>query len=109
MQPILILWTCKDSDEAHRIAKELLEQRLVACASILPRVESFFHWQGKIEHAQECKVFLKTVRRHFVSIRDYILGHCSYEIPEIIELEIKQGNPAYLTWLQSEVEEGSRS
>jgi periplasmic divalent cation tolerance protein len=103
MQPILILWTCKDSEEGKQIAKALLEQRLIACASIIPSVESFFHWQGKIEHAQESKVFLKTVRQHFFAVRDYILTHSSYEIPEILELRIEQGNPAYLAWLQNEV------
>jgi len=104
MQPILILWTCKNLDEARGIVKELLDQRLIACASIIPQVESLFRWQGKIEHAQECKVFLKTVRRQFTHVRDFILDHCSYEIPEMIELKIEQGNPAYLAWLQSEVE-----
>ena len=103
MQPILILWTCKNADEARGIVQELLDQRLIACASIIPQVESLFRWQGKIEHAQECKVFLKTVRRHFFHVRDYIIDHSSYEIPEIIELKIEQDNPAYLAWVQSEV------
>jgi periplasmic divalent cation tolerance protein len=103
MQPILILWTCKDAEEARKIAKALLDQRLIACASIIPKVESLFHWAGKIDHVDESKVLLKTVRRHFFAVRDYILAHCSYDIPEILEIRIEQGNPAYLAWLQNEV------
>ncbi len=103
MSPILIIWTCKECFEAEQIIQALLEQRLIACASIIPVVRSFFRWEGKIEHAQECKVFLKTVRPHFLPVQEYILAHSTYEVPEILELAIEQGNPAYLLWLQSEV------
>lgn len=103
MQAILILWTCKDVSEARRISRDLLEKRLIACASIIPTVESYYLWEEQIEHAQECKVFLKTIRQHFLAVRDYILAHASYEIPEILELSIQQGNPAYLAWLQNEL------
>jgi len=102
-RPILILWTCKELEEARRIAKALLEERLIACASILPAVESLFHWQGKIDLAEECKVFLKTDERHFEAIQKKILSRCSYEVPEILQIEIKQGNPAYLAWMQKEL------
>ena len=102
MQPILILWTCKERREAEEIAKALLEQRLIACASIIPAVHSIFRWEGKIEQAEECKVFLKTVRSHFLAVQDYIRAHCSYDVPEIFQLSIEQGNPGYLAWLQDE-------
>jgi periplasmic divalent cation tolerance protein len=101
--PILILWTCKDQKEAKKIILVLLERKLIACASIIPHVESFFQWQGKIEQAKECKVFLKTARKKFIAVRDYILAHASYEVPEILQLPIEQGNPTYLKWMQSEI------
>ncbi len=103
MKPIVILWTCKDTSEAKRIAQVLLEERLIACASIVPQVLSLFSWQGKIETAEECKVFLKSDARHFEAVKEKILLHCSYEVPEILELEVDRGNPAYLSWLQSEL------
>ncbi len=102
-KPILILWTCKDRDEARRIATALLEKRLVACASIIPIVESLFLWDGKIDHAEECKVFFKTDSRHFSAVQEEILAGCSYEVPEILGLSIEQGNPTYLNWLQKEL------
>lgn len=103
MQPILIIWTCKESQEAEKIATALLEQRLIACASIIPTVISFFRWKGNIERAEECKVFLKTVRPLFGAVQDYIRTHSSYEVPEILQLAIEQGNPDYLAWLKSQV------
>jgi periplasmic divalent cation tolerance protein len=103
MKPILILWTCKASKEAEQIAKALIEQRLIACASIIPSIRSFFRWEGKIEQAEECKVFLKTVRPCYLAVQRYILAHSSYEVPEILELTIEQGNPDYLAWLQRQI------
>ena len=101
MQPIFIFWTCKNRTEGRRITTALLKKHLIACASIIPNVESIYHWKGKIETAKECQVIFKTVRRQFLPVRDYIVEHCSYEIPEIIEVIIEQGNPAYLTGLQN--------
>jgi periplasmic divalent cation tolerance protein len=101
--PILIIWTCKDLKEAKRVAKILLEKRLVACASIIPVVESLFHWEGKVDSAEESKVFFKTDSRHFKAVQEQILAECSYEVPEILGLPIEQGNPEYLSWLQNEL------
>lgn len=102
-QPILILWTCKDSEEARRVSQVLLKQRLVACASIIPVVESLFHWKDKIDRAQESKVFFKSDARHFSAVKEIILQEASYEVPEILQFEISKGNPAYLAWLQQEL------
>ena len=103
MKPALILWTCKDMDEARQIVKTLLEERLIACASILPSVESHFRWDGKIDLAKECKIFLKTDARHFAAVQSKILDLCSYDVPEILLVSIEDGNPDYLAWIQKEV------
>ena len=102
MQPILVLWTCESAQEARRVAKILLEKRLVACASFSP-VESLFHWEGKVEHAQEYKIFFKTHARHFQALSQEILRHASYEVPEILRLDLTDGNPHYLNWLETEL------
>lgn len=103
MTPILILWTCKDLEEARRMAKILLEKRLIACASMISPVESLFRWEGTIEEAKECKVFLKTGALHFEAVKEIILSHSSYQIPEILEITIERGNPSYLEWLVQEI------
>ncbi len=102
-KPILIIWTCKDLKEGRKVAKNLLEKRLIACASIVPAVESLFQWEGKVEISKESKVFLKTDSRHFKAVQEQILAECSYEVPEILGLPIEQGNPDYLDWLQKEL------
>ena len=99
---IYIFWTCRDKQEAKKIIHELLDQRLIACASIFPEVESIYRWEGKIEESQEVKVILKTSLKHFDSVQNYIQAHCSYEVPEILQVDVVQGNPRYLAWVAQE-------
>jgi len=99
---IYIFWTCRDQEEAKRIIHSLLNQHLIACASILPEVTSIYRWEGKVEESKEVKVILKTQPHHFDVIRTYIEANGSYEVPEILQVPISQGNPRYLSWVTAE-------
>lgn len=99
---IYIFWTCATRTEARTVIDQLLEKRLIACASILPEVESVFRWKGKIETASEAKVILKSQSEHFEKIRALILEKGSYEVPEIVEVPVHRVNPSYLQWLSAE-------
>jgi periplasmic divalent cation tolerance protein len=100
---IYIFWTCRNKQEAKTIIHGLLEERLIACASIFPEIESIYRWEGKIEESQEIKVILKTMSSLFQSVQSYIQTHCSYEVSEIVQVDISQGNPSYLSWIAKEV------
>ena len=102
-EAIYIFWTCRNKPEAKKIIHALLEQRLIACASIFPEIESIYRWEGKIEEGQEIKVILKTTKHHFSTIQSFILNHCSYEVPEILQVNIANGNPRYLSWILEEI------
>jgi periplasmic divalent cation tolerance protein len=80
----------------------LLNRRLIACASIFPEVESIYRWEGTIEESAEVKVILKTVPKHFGAIQTVIRTHCSYEVPEIVQIDIPRGNSHYLSWIGQE-------
>jgi periplasmic divalent cation tolerance protein len=99
---IYIFWTCAHREEARKVIDELLEKRLIACASILPEVESFFRWKGKIERTLETKAILKSRPEHFEKIRSVILEKGSYEVPEIAALNAETVNPSYLQWVWDE-------
>jgi periplasmic divalent cation tolerance protein len=99
---IYIFWTCRNKQEAKEIIHKLLEKRLIACASIFPEVESIYRWEGKIEESCEVKIVLKTTRTHFDAIQSYIQAHCSYEVPEILQVDVTQGNASYLSWVAKE-------
>ena len=101
---IYVFWTCRNKAEAKTIIHALLAKRLIACASIFPEIESIYRWQGAVEESQETKVILKTQARHFETIRMYIEEHCSYEVPEIVEVDAARVSAGYLSWVVGETE-----
>lgn len=101
MEPVCIFWTCGNLDEARKVARMLVEEGLVACANIIPWVESIFLWEGKIDTVQETKVIFKTVKERFDAVQKKIKENARYEVPEILMLPIDEGNPEYLEWMES--------
>jgi periplasmic divalent cation tolerance protein len=101
---IYVFWSAQGPKEAKRIIHSLLEKRLIACASIVPEVESVYRWKGRIEESQESKVILKTQAKHFESILSFIKKEGSYDVPEVSSLKIEKGNSQYLEWLEGEVD-----
>ena len=99
---IYIFWTCRNQSEAKKILHALLNQKLIACASLFPKVESIYRWNGNIEESLEVKIILKSVNSHFNAIESYIRDHCSYQVPEVVQVDVRQGNPGYLSWVVEE-------
>jgi len=102
MSHILILSTCTDVAEAKKIAKAIIEKKLAACVNIVP-VHSIFRWKGSIEESDEQLLVVKTSSTLFEKVSEYIKNLHSYELPEVISLEIRQGSRPYLKWLQDSV------
>jgi len=101
---IVILITTGSEEEAHRIADQLLNQRKAACVNIMPRVDSLFWWQGKLDSAQETLLVIKTKASKLKEITELVKKVHSYEVPEVIALPIVGGNEDYLKWLDTTLE-----
>jgi periplasmic divalent cation tolerance protein len=99
MDPILIYVTAADRNEAERIARALLSERLVACANILGGAQSLFWWQGNLDQADEVLCIFKSLRKHFGKINARIGELHSYETPCVAALPIIDGNPDFLEWI----------
>jgi len=100
---IVVLVTTKDAVEASQLAKKLVEQKLVACASIIDKVKSVFWWKDKVEESREALLILKTNKKMFKILEEAIKLLHSYEVPEIIALPIILGNDQYLKWVNDSV------
>ncbi len=100
---IVILTTCKNRRQARDITDLLLKKRLVACANIMPGVESKFWWGGKLDEAKEVLVMMKTRKENFEVVEKNIKRLHSYEVPEIIAMPIVDGSRYYLNWVDSSV------
>jgi len=95
----LVLTTTASLEEGKKIARELVDRRLAACANILPKIESIYRWEGKVEEAQECLLLIKTTAEAFPTLREAIQQLHSYNVPECIALTIDDGSEKYLNWI----------
>jgi len=102
---IVIFVTTGSEQEAHKIADLLLTKKKAACVNIIPRIDSSFWWQGKLDTAEESMLVIKTKASLLSEIVGLVKGAHSYEVPEIIALPIIGGNKDYLKWLDDEVQE----
>ena len=100
---IVILSACDSEEQATRLARHLVEQRLAACVNILPNVRSIYRWEGKLEDSAEWMLVIKSRRDLFPALRAEIEKMHSYEVPEIIALPVVDGAEAYLGWLEHEL------
>ena len=96
---LLALSTFPDSETARRISNELVAQKFVACANILPSVESIYTWKGKIEKADETLVFFKLSEDRQTAFQEKLRSLHPYDVPEIIFVPISSGLPDYLRWV----------
>ena len=100
----IVLSTTGSHEEARNIAHAMVERRLAACINILPRLESVYRWQGKVETAEEWLLVIKTTATAFPALRDALRELHSYDVPECIMLSVEDGDAAYLGWLGESVQ-----
>ena len=94
--------TIGDIKDARRIAHTLVEEQLVACVNIIPKIESIYRWEGKIENDEEVVIIAKTKDMNVKKTIKRIKSLHSYELPDIIVLPIIGGLKDYLDYITIE-------
>jgi len=102
LEHVVVFITAATADEAQSISNILVSRRKAACVNIVPQIHSMFWWQGKIEHADETLLIVKTKATLLEELIDLVKQNHSYDVPEIIALPIIGGNRDYLQWLDDE-------
>src|SRR5271170_2442400 len=95
----LILVTAPDLKTARGLAKAALKSKLIACANLIPRIESHYRWQEKIESGAEVLLILKTKKSKLAALEKLILAKHPYDTPEFLVLPLRAGSKKYLDWL----------
>jgi len=95
----IVLVTAPDLKTARSLAKAALKAKLIACANLVPKLESHYWWQGKIESGAEVLLILKTTKANLVALEKLILAQHPYETPEFLVLSLRAGSSKYLDWL----------
>ena len=99
MQYCVVYITTKDEDEARKIGKTLVEEKLVACVNIHP-VNSIYRWEGEIQEESEIAMLVKTKADLVGEVINRVKELHSYQVPCVVSLPIEKGNPDYLRWIE---------
>jgi periplasmic divalent cation tolerance protein len=99
----LALVTAPNLEAARLLARSALKSRLVACANLIPKIESHYWWRGKIESSAEVLIVLKTTKAKLKALEKLIIAKHPYDTPEFIVLPIAGGNRRYLDWIAASV------
>jgi periplasmic divalent cation tolerance protein len=97
----IVLTTAANPDEAARLGRTLVEERLAACATLIPAVQSIYHWQGQFESSTETLLLLKTGPDQLAALETRLHEIHSYQTPEFLVLAVESGSQPYLDWLHA--------
>ncbi len=97
----IVLTTAASLDEANHLGSTFVEERLAACATIIPSVASIYSWKGKLETSSETMLLLKTGSEQLAALEARLIQLHSYETPEFLVLPVEAGSRAYLEWMFS--------
>ena len=99
----VVLVTAPDVKVARKLAKACVESRAAACVNIIPRLESHYWWQGKLERGNELLLLMKTTTARLAALEKCVLANHPYDTPEFVVLPISSGNRRYLDWISASV------
>ena len=99
----MVLVTAPDLKVARHLAREALRARLVACANLIPKIESHYWWQGQVESGAEVLLLFKTTKARLAALEKFILAEHPYDTPEFVVLPLTSGARRYLDWISASV------
>ena len=100
----IVFVTAPDLKTARKLVKAALTARLIACANLVPKIESHYWWQGKIERGAEVLLILKTTSARLAALERLVIKLHPYDTPEFVVVNLSDGNRRYLDWLQANCE-----
>ena len=102
----IVVVTSSSASEAKIMATHLLQERLVACVNLVPKITSLYWWQDKIEECREALMFMKTTRERVERVMESVKKFHSYDVPEILVLPVSGGSEEYLRWIDESMRPG---
>ena len=102
-EALVVFSTFGNAEEARKVCRQLVEEHLVACANLLPAVESIYRWQGGVETATETMAIMKTTAAGYAKLEARLQQLHSYSVPEIVALPVRGGAESYLKWVGENV------
>jgi periplasmic divalent cation tolerance protein len=101
---VLALSTAPDAEQAERIARALVDERLIACANLVPGLTSIYRWQGAVQADAEVLLVMKTRRALVPRLKERLPALHPYEVPELVVTALVDGLDPYCRWVRDETE-----
>lgn len=100
----VIFITAGSKEEADKLSKGLVENKLAFCVSTIPKIQSTYYWEDKIHVDEEFLLIVKTRKDRYDALETWVKTNHSYDVPEIISLPVEQGLPSYLSGIDDWVD-----
>jgi periplasmic divalent cation tolerance protein len=100
---LVVFTTTPNKAEAETLARKLVEQKLAACVQVVPRIMSFYRWEGEVQKDEECLLLIKTLPEKFSDLEAFIKANHSYSVPEIAAVNVEDVSKEYLEWLNASI------
>jgi periplasmic divalent cation tolerance protein len=101
---LLVMSTFANEDDAARVVRTLVDERLIACGNLLPGARSLYRWQDEIKDEREVVALMKTRKQDWSALMSRLHDLHPYDVPECIALRIASGSPRYMAWLEESLE-----
>ena len=101
---LVVFSTFGSEEEAARVVRVLVEERLIACGNLIPGVRSLFRWEGQVKDAREVVAIMKTRKQDWAALISRLHELHSYSTPECVAVRIAAGAPKYMAWLEAALE-----
>ncbi|BBG23871.1 divalent-cation tolerance protein CutA [Sulfuracidifex tepidarius] len=105
---ILLISTVSSEEDAEKIARHLVERKFAACVNVIPKITSFYFWQGKLQKDSELLLLIKTIKDMEEMIIDEVKRIHPYQVPEVLSFDIENGLEEYINWMMSSVSHENR-
>jgi periplasmic divalent cation tolerance protein len=97
---LVVFTTTPDIWEAESLAEKIVNEKLAACVQILPQMTSYYFWEGKVQKEGEHLLLIKTLRKKYDELENFILANHSYDVPEIVALDAERISDSYFAWMK---------
>jgi periplasmic divalent cation tolerance protein len=100
---LIVFVACESREQAETIAESVVTSQLAACVNVIPGVRSCYMWEAKLTWSEEVVLLIKTTRSRYGQLQERVRQLHSYEIPEIVSVEIDEGFEKYIDWIEKSV------